>query len=154
MACKTSGPASVANAKATPNHDGQTECPSWLGIGYATYGVASTGAASGRRQRQRAPLTRSFDRNTQRRAVLVEYCVMRTRTPPLAPGKLTDDVTVHIVPTILARSLAVLFSKLMKQKLMNGLSSAKSLAASTPTRWPLISPRAGHAMSPRISRKL
>src|SRR5262249_28896687 len=86
-----------------------------------------------------------------------EYCVMRTRTPPLAPGKLTDDVTIHIVLNDFGEKLGRVFLKRMKQKPMNGLSSAKSLAASTPTRcewWLLISPRAGHAMSPRISRKL
>jgi len=83
---------------------------------------------------------------------------MRNQTPPLAPGKLTDNVTIHIVLNDFgANSLAVLMSKLMRQKPMNGLSSPKSLPASTPTRcewWLLISLRAGHAMAPRISRKL
>jgi hypothetical protein len=79
---------------------------------------------------------------------------MRTRTPPLAP-KLTDNVTIHIVLNDFDE-LGRAFSKLMNEKPMSGLSLVTSLAANTPTRcewWLLISQRAGHAMSLRISRK-
>jgi hypothetical protein len=56
-----------------------------------------------------------------------------------------DPITELIAKSI----VTVLMSKLMRQKSMNGLSSAKLWTASIPTRrewWLSISPRAGRAM--------
>jgi hypothetical protein len=81
---------------------------------------------------------------------------MRNQTPPLAP-KLTDNVTIHIVLNDFGEKLGRAFLETDEAEADEWtiVSNIVSGEYSNPGEWwLLISPKAGHAMSPRISRRL